>query len=247
MIKRVLLIGAACCLCTPSMAGVQSPMYAKNGARVVTLSAGPAWYQPTGGQDIALQSDIIKSYVTEGQSKVMAGGELFFALQYLICDPFYGQFGLTVGYTGNAKLGGDIWEDANPNFNNFSYKYQVNHGRLGIKGKLLANLGYPVHPYLSGSIAVGFNHAFGYSVTSKLFEEIPAPLFTSDTTTAFSYTAGIGLQMALNDCWKAALGYELTDFGKNQLGRAPGQTLNAGIKFDHLYTNQLLFSLSYLT
>ena len=103
-----------------------------------------------------------------------------------------------------------------------------------------------VQPYVSGSLGVGFNRAHDFTITPKIFEEVPAPNFTDNRTTAFTYTLGIGVQKALTTNWQAGIGYEFANWGKSQLGRAPGQTLNSGLHLSHLYTNQLQFSLSYV-
>lgn len=41
------------------------------------------------------------------------------------------------------------------------------------------------------------------------------------------------------------IGYEFADWGRSQLNRAPGQTLNSGLSLSHLYTNGFLFNLTY--
>jgi opacity protein-like surface antigen len=72
------------------------------------------------------------------------------------------------------------------------------------------------------------------------------PNFVSNTTTTFTYTLGVGLERHLNQHWQAGIGYEFADWGNSQLIRASGQTLNNGLSFSHLYTNGLLFNLTYL-
>ncbi len=100
-------------------------------------------------------------------------------------------------------------------------------------------------PYVSGSLGVGFNQAYHFNITPTIFAAVPAPNFTSNTTVAFTYTLGIGLQRAINAHWKVSAGYEFADWGKSQLGTALGQTLGAGLSLNHLYTNGIQFSLSY--
>ena len=71
------------------------------------------------------------------------------------------------------------------------------------------------------------------------------PNFTSNTTTAFTYTLGAGVQRHLNQHLQAGVGYEFADWGRSQLSRASGQTLNTGLSLSHLYTNGFLFNLTY--
>jgi len=71
------------------------------------------------------------------------------------------------------------------------------------------------------------------------------PDFASNTTTAFTYTLGVGVERHLNPHWQAGLGYEFADWGKSQLSRASRQTLNNGLSLSHVYTNGFLFNLTY--
>ncbi|HHS9463875.1 TPA: outer membrane protein, partial [Legionella anisa] len=77
-------------------------------------------------------------------------------------------------------------------------------------------------------------------------EALPNPDFADHTKTAFTYTLGAGVQKALNDHWQIGAGYEFADWGKSELGRAFGQTMNSGLALNHLYTNGVLFNLTYV-
>jgi len=216
---------------------------------VITLSLGPAWVKGGETQTFYLQPDIQKTYEANKKTDPLSSGELFLGLQCQINTRIQGQLGLAVTTTSHADLLGDIWEDADPDFNNFSYTYKVKHKSVAVKGKLLVDMdirGIVLQPYISGSIGVGFNHAYGFTITPKLFEEVPAPGFSSNTETSFTYTVGIGLQKAINRHLQAGIGYEFADWGKSQLGQAPGQTLNSGLHLSHLYTNAVQFNLSYV-
>ena len=127
----------------------------------------------------------------------------------------------------------------------FSYRYDIHHTHIALKGKILANIEQIIQPYASGSLGVGFNHAHGFSSTPKLFEQLPAPGFQSNTVTSFIFTIGVGVQKTLNDHWSAGLGYEFADWGQTQLSRSAGQTLNNGLSLSNLYVNGLLFNISY--
>ena len=157
-----------------------------------------------------------------------------------------GQLGLAVAATSNARLSGHIWDDADPEFDNYVYDYKIQHTRVAVKGKLLADAGYWLTPWISGSLGVGFNNSHEFENTPLIFEAIRNPDFASHTETAFSYTLGAGVQKALNNHWQVGVGYEFADWGKSNLGRALGQTLNTGLSLNHFYTNGVLFNLTYL-
>ena len=156
-----------------------------------------------------------------------------------------GQLGLAVAATSNATLTGAIWDDASPEFDNYTYNYKIQHTHVAVEGKLLADMGYWLVPWVSASLGVGFNNVHSFRNTPTIFEAISNPDFASHTQTAFTYTVGAGVQKALSAHWQVGAGYEFADWGKSQLDRASGQTQNSGLALNHLYTNGLLFSISY--
>ena len=213
---------------------------------VLSLSLGPVWESAGNTQTFYLTPDIEKTYAANHASHALVDGELFLGIQKKLRDKLQGQIGLAVATTGNAVLSGAIWDDADPLFNNYTYQYQVRHTHLAIKGKLLAERGYVLTPWLSGSVGVGFNEAYSFNNTPSISQAAAISNFSPNTQTSFTYTVGAGVQRALNQHWQVGVGYEFADWGKSQLNSAVGQTLNSGLGLNHLYTNGFLFNLSYL-
>ena len=46
--------------------------------------------------------------------------------------------------------------------------YHIRHTHVAAKGKLLADVGFPVKPYVSGSLGIGFNQSNLFSVRCVL-------------------------------------------------------------------------------
>lgn len=214
--------------------------------KMVSLSAGPAWSGNGTTQTILLQPRIQNTYATTNPNNLLANGELVLGVQKQLNPKFYSQFGIALAAAGRAKFTGDVWANANPNFNNYTYKYNVVHGHVAVKGKLLADVGYGLRPYVSASIGIGVNKASDFSMQAKLYEEVVPPAFTSHSTMSTPYTLGIGIQEVVNDNLQAGFGYEFVDWGNSELGRASGQSLNTGLIENHIYTNVLLVTLTYL-
>lgn len=214
---------------------------------VGTLSVGPAWSKAGENQGFYLTPEIEKTYVAYKSSKALASGELFLGGQKSLSGDWQGQMGLALGLSGNAKAQGIIWDDADPQFDNHAYAYKVLHSRVAVKGKLLKESGSWVTPWVSGSVGIGFNRAHGFSNTPLIFEALPNPNFTNHTETAFTYTLGAGVQKSLNEHWQLGVGYEFADWGKSELGRTAGQSLNSGLKLNHLYTNGVLLNVTYVS
>ncbi|MFO2970957.1 porin family protein [Legionella pneumophila serogroup 10] len=213
---------------------------------VGSLSAGPVWANAGKTQTFYLAPELEKTYAATKESNTFASGELFVGMQKALMASLQGQLGLALATTGNAHLQGIIWDDADPEFNNHSYQYKIQHTRFAVKGKLLMDKGYWLIPWVSGGLGVGLNRAHEYSNTPLIFEALPNPDFTNHTQTAFTYTLGAGVQKALNTHWQVGVGYEFADWGKSNLGPSFGQTLGSGLAINHLDTNGVLFNLTYI-
>ena len=213
---------------------------------VGTLSAGPVWQNGGSTQTFYLTPTIEKTYASNKTTQTLFAGEVFVGIQKRLSHTLQGQLGLAIAATSDAKLSGEIWDDADSEFSNYIYSYKVQHTHVAVKGKLLADMGYWLIPWVSGSLGVGFNNAHSYTNTPTFFEAIPNANFTSNTETALTYTVGAGIQKALSTHWQVGAGYEFADWRKSQLHRAQGQTMGSGLTLNHLYTNGVLFNLTYL-
>ena len=213
---------------------------------VFTLSVGPVWENAGKSQTFYLAPDIEKTYDADNATKTLLNAEIFLGLERVLSEQFYGQLGIALAAASPARLSGDIWDDADPQFNNFSYDYKINHLYLGLKGKILAQIDFVVTPWISASAGFGFNDAYHFSNKPTIYEAIVNPDFSSHTQTTFSYTLGAGIQRAITENWEIGIGYEFADWGKSKLGRAPHQTQHSGLALDHLYTNGLLLNITYL-
>lgn len=228
-------------------AGTIGDMSVKDWNWVGSISGGLTWAKGGETQTFFLAPEIEKTYAASKSTNTLASGELFIGLQKILSSDWQGQLGLAVATTNYAKLQGDIWDDADPEFDNYSYQYRIKNTRVAVKGKLLLNKGYWLTPWVSASLGVGFNRAYDFSNTALIFEALPNSNFTDNTTTAFTYTLGIGVQKSINDHWQIGAGYEFADWGKSELGPASGQTMNSGLTLNHLYTNEVLLNLTYVT
>lgn len=215
--------------------------------QATSLSIGPAWSNNGSTQTFFLQPGVSKTYSATFNSNILPYGELFLGMQKQLNPMFFSQMGLAIAGGSEAKLRGDIWEDADPNFNNFTYSYGVTEVRITAKGKLLMDSGlYGTRPYVSAAAGVGFNNTHAFTISPNIIEEVPAPVFESKVNTVFTYAFGIGLQEVLSEHWQAGIGYEFANWGKSQLARATGQTLNNGLLINNIYINSVLLNITYI-
>lgn len=213
---------------------------------VSTLSMGPVWENAGVKQTFSLAPEIEKTYTAAKSRHTLIDGELFLGGQKRIQSTLLGHVGISVAAANSAKLSGHIWDDASPVFDNYTYTYKVKHTHVALKGKLLSDSWQWFMPWISASLGLGWNQAHDFNNTPIIFEALPNENFTSHTKTAFTYTLGAGVQRSLNAHWQAGVGYEFADWGKSRLGRALGQTMNAGLALNHLYTHGVLLNLTYL-
>ena len=213
---------------------------------VFSISAGPVWAVNLKNQSFYLEPELEKMFTVNNHTNTLADGELFFGVQRDLSTRFQGQLGLAIALTSSASFSGDIWDDANPLFNNYIYSYRAQHTHVAVKAKVLTDVGHYFKPYVSASAGAGFNYLSSYSSISTNLEAAPVPNFRSHTQTALTYTVGAGIERTLSNHWQAGLGYEFADWGPGHLSRGPGQTTAHGVSFNHLWTNGLMFNITYL-
>lgn len=211
---------------------------------IITLSGGPAWTTP--GQALYLYPLVpfpqVNYYLPTNGTSTIATGEIFFGLRHLILSEIIGELGLGIAGATDAEVSGVI--DVNRFPGAGVYNYKVDHGRIELKGKLISSR-CRVQPYISGSFGAGINNSHDFRAATIDPFLFPAPWFGNQANIAFSYTFGAGLQYVLNRNWQVGIGYEFADWGTSQLGPDKLTAIN-GPNLTHLYTNELLFSLSYL-
>lgn len=230
-----------------SLAGTLGPvMPSKDWTWVGSVAAGPIWARGGETQTLYLTPEIEKTYAARKSTNAIASGELFVGIQKSLTSQWLGQLGLAAATTGNTKIQGVIWDDADPQFDNYSYQYKVRNTLVALKGKLLFDNGHWVMPWVSASLGVGFNRAHDFTNTPLIFEALPNNNFTNHTKTAFTYKLGAGVQKSISEHWQLGVGYEFADWGKSELSRSMGQTMNSGLALNHLYTNGVLLNLTYL-
>ena len=212
---------------------------------VGTFSIGPTWTSPGSQQTLQLSPKIEKTYTAYKPSNTLVDGEIFLGIKKDLPYNLFTHVGIAGALTSQAGLSGEIWDDADPNFNNYVYGYHIQHSHVAIKAKVFKDLSYAVLPWISGSVGVGFNRANSFHNTPTISEAVMQNNFTSNTQTSFTYTVGAGIQKILNPNWQVGAGYEFADWGRSHLGAASGQTQGTGLSLSHLYTNGLMFNITY--
>jgi opacity protein-like surface antigen len=233
------------CFATSAFTGEEGP---KPHDYFLSMSVGPSWTNPGSTQSIALQPDIINTYVPQNSSNTstLVNGEIVLGVQAHILQDIQSQFGLAFYASSPETLNGYIQVDGDPNFQNYADQYKIDHEHIALKSKWSFENASNINPYLSGSIGVGFNRSYGYSITPLIFPAVPMPPFKSNTQVALSYTLGAGFQHALSEHIAIAIGYQFVSWGSSHLAPANGQTSPQGLSLNNVYTQGIEFNLTYL-
>jgi opacity protein-like surface antigen len=226
--------------------GTLGPIQENIWSLVISLAGGPVWERSGETETIFLSPEIVKTYKADKRTRALAQGELFIGGQRSLSETLQGQIGLDLGIMSSAHLSGVIWDDAEAQFNNFTYNYKIQHEHIMLQGKIIKDMGYPVLPWISAGIGAGSNRSYAYQSTPTIFEALPTPPFASKTRTSFAWSLGAGLQKTLSAHCQIGAGFAFTDWGQSRLGWADGQTLHNRLNLNHLYTSGILFNLTYV-
>lgn len=212
---------------------------------VFSLSLGPAWTNSGQTQTLVLQPNVANKYVSDHNTSSFFNGELFLGWEKVLQQRLTAQMGLALNLTSPTTQNGVIWQMANPLFDNETYHYKINHGHVAFKTKLIRETSTQYHPYLFGSLGVGFNRAYGFENIPLISQVVASPNFTPYTKSSFTYTVGAGIQRNLYRSLDIGLEYIFGDWGASQLNPAPTQTTSIGLIQDHTYYNGFNVSLTY--
>lgn len=111
--RLFLSITAAGVLGSTVFAGIMEPVIrSKDWTLVGSIAVGPVWARGGETQTFYLAPEIEKTYAARKSTN--ASGELFVGLQKALTSQWLRQLALAAATTGNAKLQGVIWNDADP-------------------------------------------------------------------------------------------------------------------------------------
>lgn len=211
---------------------------------IITVTGGLSW--ATGGENQYLYPSPLPDYQyyhSNSGITTAATGELFFGLQRLVAPQVIGQLGLGVAGLTDVNVTGTT--DVNGVADAYSYSYKVNSVRVEFKGKLISNYFQMLQPYLSASLGLSHNLSHDYIPVLNNPAVTPPLWYASNAVVTFPYSVGVGVQKMINPNWQWAVGYQFADLGRSFLD-GDDVFLDQGLRLTHLYTNELLFSISYL-
>lgn len=206
---------------------------------VGTASGGIAWEGAGETQTLEVVPGLASRYKSNRETRMPGVGEIFVGGQYQSDKDWDAQFGIAYGMVSTTTMEGHIYNGGNDGL----YNYRLQQSRLAAKAKILGDVGTMLQNWVSFSMGATFYKAYDFDNTSLT---TTMPNFDDNTGTAFSFSAGIGMQYIISPNWQIGLGYEFTDWGTTYLGKAPGQVTDKQLEVDNFYTNGLIITLSFV-
>ena len=109
----------ACFLADNAVAGTMGPVVQPSQMNWVgTFSIGPTWTNPGSQQTLQLTPQIEKTYTAYQPTNTLADGEVFLGIKRDLPYELFTHIGIAGALTSQAGLSGQIWDDADPSFNN---------------------------------------------------------------------------------------------------------------------------------
>lgn len=242
---RVITVIFSCLFSMSTLAGdMGTPRVIPDWMAVITVTGGPAWTNPGRNQILYPNFPDQSQHFTPLTSSTSVGvGGIIFSLQHALSPILFAQLGVGISVASDVQVRGVL--GINDATNVGLYQYQVAPVRGEIKGKLIYGENQFIQPYLSGGIGIGLTHTHHYKTILLDDSYSPLSIFKDHSDTTFAYSVGAGVQKNIAQFWQVGVGYEFADWGANNLG-GDGLSLFQGPGSPHLYTHELLISISYL-
>ena len=201
--------------------------------------------------EIGLNNTITNGYSTKQHTTIngtwmLGAGYTFYPSHNVTVSALitaaYDNLGKVKGTKAPFINGGD--------FDTLNYRYDVRSYEFFI-GPKISYTAYTLQPYVEAGAGISLNRLSNYYEAPTDSNSGASPVkngFQDNTETDFAYMLGIGVQTMLYHGQHfqllAGLGYQYRDLGNAKLQPMPTQTINNTIKIKHLYTQDILFTLT---
>ncbi|GEM_PF-1841022 len=224
---------------------IGSPKKSEDFSSSFSISAG-GFYSSLGHQ----QTINIQHVIGEEYTKTSThNGNALIGLSYDVEVPEYNpenlkiRYGVKANYFGKTSVKGDILQEKL--FKNLSYSFNVEN--IPVYATIKAIYDIPNHDYgitADAGIGPNFMKTSGYNETIIYADSLRDNPFSGQTTTTFSATFGIGLQMKhLLEQYPLECGYHFYYLGEGKFQVNSSQILNQ-LNTGQIYANALTCSIS---
>jgi opacity protein-like surface antigen len=156
------------------------------------------------------------------------------------------QTGLAYYQTAPFKVDGVDYKRGDESKVARTFEYEVHNLRLMWENKFLVGFNDRFSGYLLGAIGWSRNQASDFHSTVVDHQVVSNIGFEDGTRNNFSYSFGIGLEMALAEQLRLGLGYQFTELGKVKFGNSTEPEITNTIENSNTPTNEVILGLSYI-
>ncbi len=155
--------------------------------------------------------------------------------------------GLRYQYFFQQTIKGNILQYSLPEFNNYSFQWQMNANLLSLYSKVeLLKKGLFI-PYVDGGIGVSFLEASNYQENAFSGETARiSPNFGSQTSSQFAFNVGAGVDIQLSPQALFSIGYDFQSFGPFISNYGQSTWTSTKLNLGTLTANTIIFSITYL-
>jgi hypothetical protein len=120
------------------------------------------------------------------------------------------------------------------------YRYNIINRQILFENKLLFTAAEIIHPYVLLGAGMSLNYASDFSTF------VPSPNvtrnFSVQNNTAFTYNAGVGIDVNMTKTFRVGMGYRFSDLGKSKLGSSAidGTSVPGTLSQSHMYTSEVI-------
>lgn len=211
---------------------------------LVTASVGADFVNVGQTKNVTLLPPFENRYVDQTGIQSLFDGGVFLGAEWFVSPLFSWQLGVAGYRTSSMDVTGDVWQFADPNYDNFDYTYNIVNERLVAETKLLTTVYERVHPYISGQLGASRNMTSNFDEKPDTCSAVPGSPFEDHNTTAFTYGVGAGVDVDLTKHLRLGAGYQFADLGRASLGSASTAATNDSLSVSHMYTQELRVQLT---
>lgn len=216
--------------------------------QVISLGIGSDRVNLALTKNIDFMSPFQNTYTSSSSYDTQQVAGLFYGFENAFRDNCAWQLG--IGYYQNSAFTsqGNVYQFADPAFNNLRYNFQIISRRVLLEGKLLHTFKTLFHPYLTMGMGESINRAYAYKEDPITSDGVPmSQPFANHTTHSFTYSAGLGIDVDITKNVRIGASYRYLDLGRAGLNPSPLQQGNNRLSYNHLHTNELLMQLTYVS
>jgi len=160
--------------------------------------------------------------------------------------PFY-KVGLELDFISQGKVHGNVEQFSLAEFTNYDFIHKFDSRRALVKAQVGLFQVKMVRPFISFAAGLAANRAYGYSewARSSCLWSRNAPQFLSKTHRGFTYSAGAGVDFAINKNSTVALSYQFDALGKVRTSNGLGTYMTSYLH-NKINANTLTATFTYL-